>query len=241
MRTKILILGLIFLVLIACKKGIENPYSPELPDPTGLPVIEYFTENWQGSVTQGDSWSSMHILSWSVTNARIVSIDQGIGEVPLVGMEHVTIRMTTTYTLTAENDKGQKTASCTAVPKESDGYPASLLEVDITTIPELPVFTYYPDSDTSKLIFTIVITETNGEVGGSFDGEIRSMVDTVPYTCFDVHPLEWRTIEALGTVTYDCNIEVKCKPDIVQVYIDGIDTMGRGFQKLVNLSFIWVN
>jgi len=30
MRVKILILGLIFLVLIACKKGIENPYSPKL-------------------------------------------------------------------------------------------------------------------------------------------------------------------------------------------------------------------
>jgi len=36
MRTKILILGLIFLVLIACKKGIENPYSPEPPDPTDV-------------------------------------------------------------------------------------------------------------------------------------------------------------------------------------------------------------
>ena len=33
MRTKILILGLIFLVLFACEKGIENPYSPEPPSP----------------------------------------------------------------------------------------------------------------------------------------------------------------------------------------------------------------
>jgi len=29
MRNKILILGLIFFALIACEKGIENPYSPE--------------------------------------------------------------------------------------------------------------------------------------------------------------------------------------------------------------------
>lgn len=34
MRTKIMILGLIFLILIACEKGIENPYSPELPSPS---------------------------------------------------------------------------------------------------------------------------------------------------------------------------------------------------------------
>jgi len=36
MRTKILILGLICLCLIACEKGVENPYSPldPLPDKT---------------------------------------------------------------------------------------------------------------------------------------------------------------------------------------------------------------
>jgi len=37
MRTKILILGLIFLVLIACEKDIKSPYSPIIPDPE--PVI----------------------------------------------------------------------------------------------------------------------------------------------------------------------------------------------------------
>lgn len=37
MKTKILILGLIFLVLIACKKGIENPYSSKTPIPEPQP------------------------------------------------------------------------------------------------------------------------------------------------------------------------------------------------------------
>lgn len=221
-----------------CKKKL--PTSPDIPI-LGLPVIDYFTEDWQGSVTQGDSWSSMHILSWSVTNARIVSIDQGIGEVSIVGIEHVTIRMTTTYTLTAENDKGQKTASCVAVPKESNGYPTSLIELEITTIPEHPIFTYYPDSDTSKSTFTIAITETAGEVGGGFNGEIRSFVDTVPYSCWDMSPLEWRTIEALGTVMYDVDLEVRCRDNLVQVYVDGLDNNGRGYQLLQFISVIWVN
>lgn len=34
MRVKIFILGLICLVLIACEKGIENPYSSPTPTPT---------------------------------------------------------------------------------------------------------------------------------------------------------------------------------------------------------------
>lgn len=38
MKSKIAILGVILLVLISCEKGIENPYSPELPDPLPPPI-----------------------------------------------------------------------------------------------------------------------------------------------------------------------------------------------------------
>jgi len=42
MRVKIFILGLFFLILIACEKGIKNPYSPELPvDPVFVGVKEF--------------------------------------------------------------------------------------------------------------------------------------------------------------------------------------------------------
>jgi len=37
MRSKILFLGLIFLTLIVCKKGIENPYSRPTPTPEPQP------------------------------------------------------------------------------------------------------------------------------------------------------------------------------------------------------------
>lgn len=46
----------------------------------------------------------------------------------------------------------------------------------------------------------------------------------------DTQPLEWRTIEALGTVIYDVNLEVKCRDNLIQVYVNGIDNNGRGFQ-----------
>lgn len=38
MRVKIIILALLFFALIACEKGIENPYSPEIPEPTKKPA-----------------------------------------------------------------------------------------------------------------------------------------------------------------------------------------------------------
>ena len=34
--------------------------------------------------------------------------------------------------------------------------------VEITIIPEVPIFTYHADSDTSQTTFTLVLTETNG-------------------------------------------------------------------------------
>ena len=239
MRAKILVLGLVCLFFISgCKKQL--PTSPNLSELLGLPVIDYFTANYQhtGIWIDGRVYS-YYILSWSVTDARVVSIDQGIGEVSATDTEGVEIRMATTYTLTAENDKGQKTASCEAVFRE-DQIGVSLTEFEITTIPEMPIFTYYPDSDTSKSTFTIVITETGGEVGGAFDGEIRSFIYQQP-GCWTLHLLEWRTIEALGTVMYDVDLEVKCRTGTVQVYIDGIDESGRRINKLVDISFIWAN
>ncbi len=53
------------------------------------------------------------VLSWVVTGAQTVSIDNGIGPVPLSGTRVVTPYATTTYTLTASNLSGSRTASAT--------------------------------------------------------------------------------------------------------------------------------
>jgi len=68
---------------------------------SGLPVINYFTANpW--SVTSGGSLT----LNWDVTNATIVAIDNGVGNVDFAGNVSVSPSADTSYTLTATNAIG---------------------------------------------------------------------------------------------------------------------------------------
>jgi hypothetical protein len=85
--------------------------TPE-PAPAPTPVIQppsvlTFSSN-PGIITPGDTAT----LSWSVSNATIVSIDQGIGNVALNGTRIISPITTTIYTLTAGN--GQVTISASA-------------------------------------------------------------------------------------------------------------------------------
>ena len=72
--------------------------------PPGLPVINSFTAS-PGSITLGASST----LSWSVSGAITVSINQGVGAVPSSGLASVSPAATTTYTLTATNAAGTVT------------------------------------------------------------------------------------------------------------------------------------
>lgn len=72
------------------------------------PTIESFSAN---PVTVEPGGSST--LSWSVTNATSVSINQGIGAVDATGSALVSPTVQTTYTLTASNDAGSVTATAT--------------------------------------------------------------------------------------------------------------------------------
>jgi len=53
------------------------------------------------------------MLSWNVSDAMVVSIDQGIGAVPLIGTITATPEVTTTYRLTATGASSTATASVT--------------------------------------------------------------------------------------------------------------------------------
>ncbi|MFA5400688.1 MAG: Ada metal-binding domain-containing protein [Dehalococcoidia bacterium] len=72
------------------------------------PTVNSFT----ASPTTVSSGSSS-VLSWSVSNATALIIDQGIGSVSAAGSSTVTPAATTTYTLTAVNASGTVTASTT--------------------------------------------------------------------------------------------------------------------------------
>jgi hypothetical protein len=68
------------------------------------------------AIAQGESAE----LSWEVTDARTVSIDSGVGEVS-GGSVQVSPTATTTYTLTATNERGSTTANTTVTVRTSGG------------------------------------------------------------------------------------------------------------------------
>ena len=93
-----LFFAMIVLVLIAGCTGA----------PPAVPIINSFLAN-PLTITAGESSN----LSWSVTDATTVTIDNGIGSVALSGTTTVTPVTTTTYTITATNSTGSVTASVT--------------------------------------------------------------------------------------------------------------------------------
>ena len=92
---------------------------------TGLPVINLFSAT-PGSVASGDSST----LTWSVSNAAAVSINQGVGGVGSTGSTFVSPAATTSYTLTATNAAGSSTIIIQVVVTEE--------QADVTP-PTVPV------------------------------------------------------------------------------------------------------
>ena len=76
----------------------------------GAPVVNSFDAN-PGSISLGASST----LSWNVSGATTVSIDQGIGNVALTGTRVVSPSTTMVYTLTATNVGGSVTATAQVV------------------------------------------------------------------------------------------------------------------------------
>lgn len=96
MKKLLFSLLLIFIMVAGCVQVTDNQ----------RPTIDSFYAS-PGSIISGGSST----LSWSVSGATTVSIDQGIGNVALTGTRVVSPSTTTTYTLTATNDAGSVTAT----------------------------------------------------------------------------------------------------------------------------------
>jgi beta-lactamase superfamily II metal-dependent hydrolase len=93
---------LIGIVLLLAGSVVGCP-QPPVSTP---PIIAEFSAN-PTNINSGESAT----LSWSVTEATTVTIDQGIGDVPSSRMQSVSPTTTTTYTLTASNSAGTVTKS----------------------------------------------------------------------------------------------------------------------------------
>jgi len=77
---------------------------------TAGPVVSSFIAS-PSSIAAGESSD----ISWNVTGANSVSIDQGIGNVPLAGSRAVNPSATTVYTLTATSGSGVSVTATTQV------------------------------------------------------------------------------------------------------------------------------
>jgi len=112
---------------LACRAGWAIGFAssppPPPPPPPPAPTVTSFSAS-PASMTSGQSST----LSWAVSNATSVTIDQGIGSVAASGTRAVSPAATTTYTLTASNAAGSTTAQTTvtvgAAPPPGTGSPS---------------------------------------------------------------------------------------------------------------------
>ena len=77
--------------------------------PLGQPLVIGTFNSSPSTINPGGT----SILSWNVTGANSVSIDQGIGQVNAAGSRVVSPASTTVYTLSATNSAGTVTSSAT--------------------------------------------------------------------------------------------------------------------------------
>ena len=103
--------------------------------PPSVPIINSFSAD-SPSITAGESST----LSWSVTDATSVTIDNGVGTVALSGTTTVSPITTTTYTLTATNTAGSVTATTTVtvsslltITYNGNGSTAGTVPVDLSS------------------------------------------------------------------------------------------------------------
>jgi hypothetical protein len=100
--------NLMALVLILCTALMGCvTISGDVTSLLDKPVIKAFSAN-PSVISQGDAST----LSWTVTGANNVSIDQGVGSVALNGSTTISPQATTTYIVTANNAAGNSTARC---------------------------------------------------------------------------------------------------------------------------------
>ena len=207
----------LFLTIFGCK---EEPTSPNIPEFI-KPTIEFFTAA-PNSIILGDSST----LSWSVTNATTVSINQGIGIVSAAGTINVNPMATTTYTLVADNSDGRSSLSCTVEMMK-------WAMLQYSTLPADPEFSY--DGINTNSVFVAVFTETAG-VGGQ--------LDKISFTpCPTGLPYEFigGTFDAFGSFSFCCDVTMPGKATCFSMAWQGIDDNGYAIDESAWFNISWDN
>ncbi|MGA1841212.1 MAG: hypothetical protein ACMUIU_11355, partial [bacterium] len=126
-------------------EGAEDPEKEEDTKKTEDPekTIEYFRKSWHFaslaltrlptvSINVSPATISLNetaTLTWRTSNANIISIDNGIGQVNEIGSIDISLTQTTTYTITASNPSGTATDNATVTITVSQ-LPAISINID---------------------------------------------------------------------------------------------------------------
>ena len=171
--------------------------SSTTPDVDNPPTITSFAAN-PATISRGETST----LSWNVSDATSVSINQGIGAVAVAtGTRDVTPTDTTTYTLTATNADGSKTATCTVTVEE--------------VLPTIDYFTATPSSimlgESSTLSWSVQDADTVTIDNGVGTVAATGTVDVTP-AATTTYTLTATNTD--GDVTETCQVEIKPAADI---------------------------
>ena len=189
-----------------------------------LPTIDYFLSN-PTSIRLNDSSA----LTWSVQNATTITIDQGVGAVSATGSWQVTPLATTTYTLTATNNDGQKTANCQVEIKK-----AAILT--ISQIPANPTWTYNAYTNTTTSNFITVLTESNNVGGVISNLLVGTFLDD---TILSAQDFGSGAFNPLGTLSFSCAVVATGKPNLVVILAVGTDLNGYPIEVGAYASILW--
>jgi peptidoglycan-associated lipoprotein len=101
--------ALVLFTVAGCKKKQPPPPPAVTAPPAAAPAPTAELSATPSVISAGDQVT----LRWTTTDATSVTIDNGVGSVPTVGVKTVTPTETTTYHLTATGDGGTADATAT--------------------------------------------------------------------------------------------------------------------------------
>lgn len=171
------------------------------------PVIMSFEASPADIMAGGSS-----TLSWSVSDATTVSIDQGIGNVALTGSMAVSPAITTTYILTATNTTGSATARAQVLVSGSPP-PGGLPSISYF-VPNPPMINAGDSSTLSWSVSGATTIEINEGIGNvnPVDSVSVSPGTTTSYTLTATNAFGWASattqivVSAVPPTTHTINI-----------------------------------
>ncbi len=130
-RSRMLVALLIAIAFVLIAGGMVYAFKDAIFSKPAMetPVITSFKAS-PSTISVGQVAS----LSWDISGATEVTIDQGIGTVSATGTRNITPTETTTYTLTATNEAGSETASSTITINKVGVPVVTSFEADPSTI-----------------------------------------------------------------------------------------------------------